>query len=74
MAITLESLGIDRLPLDEKIALAHDLWESIVADAEQLPLTDEQKQLIDRRIAELDADPSIGLSWEQIKSRVMNGD
>jgi hypothetical protein len=38
MSTTLESLGIDRLPLEEKIALAHDLWESIAADAEHLPL------------------------------------
>jgi putative addiction module component (TIGR02574 family) len=70
MSTTLESLGIDRLPLEEKIALAHDLWESIAADAEHLPLTEEQKRMLDRRIAELDADPSMALTWEQIKSRV----
>jgi putative addiction module component (TIGR02574 family) len=72
--MSLESLGIDRLSLDEKIELAHDLWESIAADAELSPLTDEQKQMLDRRIAELDADPSIALTWDQIKSRVLNGE
>ena len=46
MSMSLESLGIDRLSLAEKIELAHDLWESIAADAELSPLTNEQKQML----------------------------
>ena len=37
------------------------------------PLTDDQKQVFQRRIDELRANPSIGLTWEQIKQYVKGG-
>ena len=40
-----------------------------VADEEE-PLTDDQKQVFQRRIADLWANPSIGLTWEQIEQHI----
>lgn len=37
---------------------------------EQSALTEEQKTLFQRRLSELEADPSIGLTWEQIKQHI----
>ena len=34
-----------------------------------IPLTQAQKQVFQRRISELQANPGIGLTWEQIKER-----
>ncbi|MEP7242345.1 MAG: addiction module protein [Gammaproteobacteria bacterium] len=38
------------LPLDERIQLVEDLWDSIAADQNALPLTSEQKGELDRHL------------------------
>ncbi len=38
------------LPLDERIKLVEDLWDSIVEDQQAVPLTAEQKAELDRRL------------------------
>jgi len=37
------------LPIDKRIRLVEDLWDSIAADQAGLPVTDEQKAELDRR-------------------------
>lgn len=44
------------LPLDERLRLVEDLWDSIAADQEALPLTAEQKTELDRRLDAYEAD------------------
>ncbi len=70
MALTMKDFGIDRLSVPERIALVQEIWDSIAATPEEVPLTEAQKQVLDRRIAELEANPEIGLSWEEIKARI----
>jgi putative addiction module component (TIGR02574 family) len=38
------------LPVDERIRLVEDLWDSIAADQSALPLTADQKVELDRRL------------------------
>ena len=66
MPVTLESLGIDRLPIEERIALASDLWESIDAEAERSGMTPTQLHELERRIADDDADPDDTIPWERV--------
>jgi len=70
MSVTLEQFGIDRLAAAERLELAELLWESVEASAQ---LTDEQKAELARRDAEMDADPSIGLTWTEIRASVEAG-
>ena len=53
----------------ERIQLAEDLWDSISPD-ELPPLTAEQEQEIDRRLAEHRKDPSTAVSWEEVRARL----
>ena len=39
------------LPLDERIKLVEDLWDSIASDQSALPVTADQKAELDRRLA-----------------------
>ena len=50
---------LKELPLDERIKLVEDLWESIAAEQEALPLTLTQRKELDRRLDayELDKNP-----------------
>jgi len=47
------------LPIDERIKLVEDLWDSIASDQHALPVTPEQKEELDRRLDAypIDKDP-----------------
>jgi putative addiction module component (TIGR02574 family) len=53
MAVTMKSLGIDQLSIADRIALVQEIWDSIAATPEEVPLTEAQKREFDRRLAEL---------------------
>ena len=69
MATTMKDLGIDRWSTEEKIALALEIWESLGDDPPTMRLTPEQRSELARRDAELDANPGIAVTWEQIRAR-----
>ena len=48
------------LPLDERIKLVEDLWDSIAADQQALPLTPEQRAELDRRLDAFEEDKNRG--------------
>lgn len=74
MAATMKELGIDRMSVEDRLALVEEIWDSIANVNGDLPLTPEQKDLLDRRIADLDANPANVLTWEQIKEHVRSGE
>ncbi len=59
-----------KLSVPERIQLAEDLWDSIAADPEALPLTDAQQAEIERRLAEHARDPDSAISWEEVRARL----
>ncbi len=48
------------LTLDERIKLVEDLWDSIAADQEALPLTAAQRTELDRRLGAYEVDRNPG--------------
>jgi putative addiction module component (TIGR02574 family) len=48
------------LSVDERIKLVEELWDSIACDQKALPLTDEQKAEIDRRLDAYEVDGNRG--------------
>lgn len=53
---------IRKLSVAERIQLVEDIWDSIAADADAVPLTDDQRSELDRRIA--DAEPGCWTAME----------
>jgi putative addiction module component (TIGR02574 family) len=70
MSPTLKALGIDRLTVAQRILLLAEIWDSIAAEAEQLPLTEAQRQDLERRLAAHEADAKAGSSWQEVKARL----
>ena len=70
MSPTLKSLGIDRLTVDERIVLAQEIWDSIPEESHPLSLTEAQTRELDRRLADLDANPDAGIPWEEVKADI----
>lgn len=48
------------LPVEERLKLVEDLWDSIAADQHALRLTDEQKAELDRRLDAYEVDKNHG--------------
>ncbi len=70
MSGSLKSLGIDRMSVEERLALVEELWDSIAEDSAAVPLTDAQRTELDRRIAEHEAHPDDVVSWEDVKASI----
>lgn len=71
MPATLKSRGIDKLALDERLALVEQIWNSIAAETTGPPLTDAQRTELDQRILEDDANPGDVVSWKQVKAATL---
>jgi putative addiction module component (TIGR02574 family) len=59
-----------QLSVAEKLDLIGEIWDSIPPNAEELDLTPEQMQELDRRMAEHERDPSSAVSWEEARERL----
>lgn len=68
MAVSLKSLGIERLGIEERLTLVEEIWDSIAADSAAIPLTQAQRDELDRRIADHEANPNDVVSWEEVKT------
>ena len=68
MAASVKSLGIDRLGVEERIALVEEIWDSIAADRAAIPLTVPKRDELDRRLADHVANPNDVVSWDDLKT------
>jgi putative addiction module component (TIGR02574 family) len=71
MAASMKDLGIDRLSVDDRIALVQEIWDSIAAEVEQAPLTEAQRRELDRRLAAHEANPNNVIPWEEVKAKAL---
>jgi putative addiction module component (TIGR02574 family) len=60
------------LSVPERILLVEDLWDSIAAVPEEVPLSDRQKAELDRRLHAYRRTPGRGSSWEAVLKRLRN--
>ncbi len=66
----LEQLGIDRMAPAERLELAQEILESLVADQPRKPLSEAKRQELDRRLA--DPDGATGsVPWEQVEAAAL---
>jgi putative addiction module component (TIGR02574 family) len=70
MERALQTLGIDNMSVNERIALVQEIWDSVAIEAGLLPPTPAERAELDRRIAEDDAEPGNVVKWESIKAEI----
>lgn len=58
------------LPASERVRLVDAIWDSIAAAPDALELTQWQKDELDRRLAEFEADPDSGATLEEVFARI----
>ncbi len=69
--VTLALAEIHKLSVAERIQLVEDIWDSVAAEADEIPITIPQRQELDHRLAEADAYPGRGAPWDEVKARLL---
>lgn len=64
---------IRNLPVEERLRLVEDIWESIRSDSDDLPLTPAQRDELERRLAAHRADPGAGDDLATVLARIRSG-
>jgi putative addiction module component (TIGR02574 family) len=59
-----------QLTVAERIQLAEDIWDSVAAFPEAIPLTDAQKEELDRRLQAYAKNPNEDISWDELKDKL----
>jgi len=60
------------LSVPERIQLVEDIWDSIAEIPEAVPLTDEEKVELDRRLDLYHQNPDEGSPWGMVRERIRN--
>lgn len=63
---------VQHLPVQERIELAEAIWDTVAEDADSavLPVSAAHRAELDRRLADLEANPDAGRSWEEVRDRL----
>jgi putative addiction module component (TIGR02574 family) len=59
-----------KLSSSERMRIAEELWNSVWNEKAELPLTNEQREELDRRLDNLAANPDVGSPWEEVRARI----
>ncbi|MDT0581708.1 MULTISPECIES: addiction module protein [Alteromonadaceae] len=65
-------MKIDSLTTNEKVVLAQQLWDSVVANEDSLEVSANQKAELGRRVSEFESDGNTGNPWASVKTRILN--
>jgi putative addiction module component (TIGR02574 family) len=60
-----------KLSVAERIQLVEEIWDSIAEEGPALELSDDDHAEIQRRIAAYEANPEIGIPWEQLRDELL---
>ena len=58
------------LSVAERIQLVEDIWDTIIELPQEVPLTDEQKIELDRRLDAYHQNPDEGSPWAEVRDRI----
>jgi putative addiction module component (TIGR02574 family) len=65
-ALPMPPPGFDDLPVEEKIDYVQALWDRIAANADQVPLHEWQRQILEERMAAHRASPHESRPWKDV--------
>jgi len=70
---TISIADILELPVQERIRLVELIWDSVAAIPEAVEISPALKAELEARLAEFEANPESGYSWDQVKSHLEDG-
>jgi len=59
------------LTVAERIQLVEDIWDSIAAVPQPIPLSAAQREELERRLEDYHQHPGEGSPWEEVRQRIL---
>jgi len=59
------------LSVAERIRLTQEIWDSIAAIPDSIPLSKADREELDRRLTAYHADPGAGSPWPEVRERLL---
>jgi putative addiction module component (TIGR02574 family) len=66
----IELSAVLEMSISERLRLVEAIWDSIAEHPDALPLSDAEREELDRRWAEYVKDPTAGAPWAEVKARI----
>ena len=73
MADRVSMVDVLELSVAERIQLVGDIWDSVAAVPDAVPLTEAQREELDRRLDAYHRNPAAGSPWEEVRERIRGG-
>ena len=67
---TLRLVTFEEMSPSERILYVQELWDRIAEEPESVPVSEEWKTELGRRLEAHRADPAAAIPWEQVKARL----
>jgi putative addiction module component (TIGR02574 family) len=64
------AVDVSVLSDEERLDLLDRLWESMGRDPRALPLSAAQREELDRRLDDLEAEGPVGISWDEVVAQI----
>ena len=61
-----------KLSVPERIQLVEDVWDSIAAIPQAVPLTQKEKEELDQRLNKYHKNPSLGSPWKEVRKKIIS--
>ncbi len=65
-----EQIFSHTLSTTEQLRLIEELWDSLSGSPEAMPLSDEQRGELDRRLDDLESSGPTGIPWEDVLQQI----
>jgi putative addiction module component (TIGR02574 family) len=63
--------GFDEMSVEDKIDYVQALWDRIAADESKVPVPDWHREIVNERLADYQANPKQGRSWEEVEADLL---
>ena len=68
---TITASDIAEMPIQQRIQLVEDIWDSIVEMPEAIEIPEWHKNELNKRLEAYHANPSEGSPWKEVKKRIL---
>lgn len=61
-----------QLSVSERAKLAQVIWDSIAETPDSIPLTDKEREELNRRLSAYLKDTNTGKTWKEVKNKILD--
>ena len=66
----MDTIDIAKLSPEQRLELLEQIWDSLAATPDAVPITAAQREELSRRLDELDREGPIGIPWDEVLRRI----